>query len=272
MKRLISLIVIGGLVLSLCSCDSEEQDRSSQTERETEVEETTESESVSTETTESEPTESEPTESETMESETSEETSEETTTSETETETEAVTKKDGSLFIDCSGKSADEIVANIIAIRTIKSGDTAKSYADRFDIAPDWSDDNNYDEDSVNIGFMWYPEMVGSNDRFTGIRLDTDFESDGQIKIVGNSNAEITLELSDLETAKDVYEKVKYIIAVDDAKDDEGNYDEEDISLDDDRDKEEWVARYSARSVSLSLNPNVYGNYVLSIEIDLVNA
>ena len=46
MKRLISLIVIGGLVLSLCSCDSEEQDRSSQTERETEVEETEVKESL----------------------------------------------------------------------------------------------------------------------------------------------------------------------------------------------------------------------------------
>lgn len=271
MKRLISLIVIGGLVLSLCSCDKEESDRSSQTEVETEAVETTESESVSTETAESEPTESE-----TTETETSETTSEETTISEseteTETETEIVKNEGGSIFIDCSGKSADQIAANVLAIRTIYSGDTAESYAERFEIAPQW--DSNYDEKSVNVGFIWFSDMVSSKDYISAIRLDSDFESEGgEILIVDNSNAEITIELSDFDTAKEVYEKVSYYLAVDYVRDDDGNYDEADVELaEDDSNGVTMEARYLVRSVSLKLDPNDQGAYVLSIEIDLLGA
>lgn len=269
MKRLVSIIVIGGLLLSLCSCDKKDQDRSSQTDDETEVEETTESESES----ESEPETSETTESESVTTETSETTiTEETTTLESEatTETENVEKKSGDIFIDCSGKSVDQIVDNISAIRSVGAGVTPESYMDRFDIAPQGGSD--FEDPSFLVEFCWFSDELGLNDLFGQIGISADFDPDsGEIIVDGYSYAGVTLYLTDLDTAKGVYEKVSYILATEYA--DEVYNGDVDINelMEDDRSETEWQASYSARYVTLDLVRNDQGAYKVSFLIDLVS-
>ena len=269
MKRFLSLIVVSGLVLSLCSCDKKDPESPSETVSEDEIIETTESESES----ESIPEEtSETTEAETTPPETSEETTiEETTTaleSETESETQNTEKARGNIFIDCSGKSADQIVANIEAIRTISSGIPFESYSDRFTVAPEMKYEDG--EDITTTGYNWFAETIGSNDYIAQINLSADFEN-GKIYVDNYCGVSIIIQLSNLETAKEVFDKVNLILAEDYARDPEtGVLDE--VVLNDDRDDSYWTGEYGARNLSLELEPDDQGTYKLFIFIDVVPA
>ena len=264
MKRFLSLIVVSGLVLSLCSCDKEDPESPSETVSEDEIIETTESES------ESIPEEtSETTEAETTPPETSEETTiEETTTaleSETESETQNTEKARGNVFIDCSGKSADQIVANIEAIRTISSGIPFESYSDRFTVVPEMEYDDG--EDITETGYNWFAETIGSNDYIAQIFLSADFEN-GKIYVDDDCGVSITMQLSNLGTAKEVFDKVNLILAENYAKD----LELDEVELNDDRDDFVWEGIYGARHVSLDLEPDDQGTYKLYLLIDVVPA
>ena len=263
MKRLISLIIISGLVLSVCSCSKKGSDSSSEESSETEITEiteATESETVSVETTET-------TESETVPTETSETTTtKETTTtmeSETEAETKSTEKARGNVFIDCSGKSADQIVTNINAIRTISDGIPFESYPDRFAIAPEMEHENC--DDITDAGYNWFEETIGSNDYITQITLSADFE-DGKIYVDSDCGVSVMMYLSDLGTAEEVFDKVNSILANEYAE----AVELDEVELNDDRSGYRWEGIYGARSVILDVEPNDQGLYYLYVLIDVV--
>lgn len=251
MKRLISLIVTGGLVLSLCACDTSDTDETTELTEETKIVETIESETSLVETSETTVLEETTTVPETE------------TETETETEIEIVEVQQGSVFLDCSDKAADQIVNNVIAIRTIGSGVTHESYADRFTVRPDFFYDHG---DTITI-YNWDSKDVKSNVYITQVILTSNVDPDDVIIVDQQGCVDIMIFFSDLDVAIEVYEAVRDIVFEDyKAILKEG----ETANTKDNRDESVWKTECDVpRYVSLNTVANDEGLYQLDISIDL---
>ena len=257
MKRLISLVVTGGLVLSLCACDMSDTNDTTELTEETKIVETTESKFSLAETSETTVLEETTT---TSESETEIETE---TESETESEPERVAQERGSVFIDCSGKSAEEIVNNVEAIRTIGFNVTHESFADKFAVRPDFY----YEPGNTHTIYSWYSEDLESNVFIPQVLLVSNVDSGDDIVVDAAGRVDIMIMFDDLKVAKAVYEEVKNTI-FDEYRATLTEEDEEYVN--DDRDDRVWTATCGVpRYVSLDTKANDEGLYQLDISIDL---
>ena len=145
--KIVSALLAGTMLFGLCSCSDSKKNATEEPE-ETGVEETT---AETTEETTEETTAETTTEATTKVAETTvEETSEASEASADESNASAATANDdGYVFISYEGKTAEEMIANIISIRTITPNTTVEDFTDRFDVLPSSTDvDAIYPEDS----------------------------------------------------------------------------------------------------------------------------
>ena len=216
MKKIISVILSGAVMLSLSACASnagsngpDESIEEIQSESEVTEEETSESAVVETSETSDETTVEPSDETSVASSDESvadpgevvvaESESNVTAASEPSVDTYASGAK-GSISVNLSGKSAQEIADSIIQALRITSNTTAEEYAKQFSGKPEIS----YSEDT------WIFDWSGNKtvtDSFSKVEIKA--KKDGN-KIVLDKKSEIAVSiwLDDFALAKDVYDKI----------------------------------------------------------------
>ncbi|MBR4812875.1 MAG: hypothetical protein IKZ69_03110 [Lachnospiraceae bacterium] len=198
--------------------------------------------------------------------------SEETTPSGTEGTTKPSDEKvpavkSASVFTDYSGKTADEIAANIQAIRTIAATDTMENYADRFDFAPA---SVKIEKEYTHIGeYFWTSGKDGAKEYAGLISIRCITKDDNTFAPDDGSWADITIYFTNETTAKAVYEKVYNML-----------YGEWGMTKDDGtfecwgptsdaRDDDDWTTCFGARHVELRWPSEINPSYKLNIQIGL---
>jgi len=252
MKRRVFLLLAALLVFCLTACGADEEPtKNKHTEEPTEVAK--------------EPT-GEPTPTEPAQEPTAEPTPTEVVNEPSPTEKVSAVNR-GSVFTDYSGKTVDEIVANIQAIRTIAAGDTLENYADRFDRAPEKT--TIYETYTHTAQYWWSEGKDGAAESGGLISLFTQVAEDNTIALSQGSWAEIMLCIKDESTAKAVYGKVYDILYAEYGAVNEDGVFECWGPENDYRHEDSWITTFGARNISLywpGVNEDVY---TISIAIGL---
>ena len=185
MKKIISCVLVGAVMLGLTACagqagtaGADTSTEAVQSEAETTEEVTTETSEESTAETSGETTvltSEDPTQNDDTviaESESKVTVNEETKPSAAATETSKATKNDntnnkaGDIIVDFTGKSAEVIAENILSAKQLKANETVESYAKRFSITPETS----------HVGNLWsfdWPEDKLTNFSIRTVQIRT---------------------------------------------------------------------------------------------------
>ena len=185
MKKIISCVLAGAVMLGLSACagqtgtaGADTRTEAVQSEAETTEEVTTETSEESTAETSGETTvltSEDPTQNDDTviaESESKVTVNEESKPSATATETSKATKTDntnnkaGDIIVDFTGKSAEVIAENILSAKQLKANETVESYAKRFSITPETS----------HVGNLWsfdWPEDKLTNFSIRTVQIRT---------------------------------------------------------------------------------------------------
>ena len=157
MKKMISAVLAGAVILSLSACTSNTETVDT-TEAAKEVQAVTETTQEETVASSSENTESEQSETDLTENETNTET--------------------GKILVDYTGMSVEDIAGNILKASKIKAGETIGSYSARFSITPEVSFEGNlctltWPEDKLTL-FSIRQVQIMTNGGDNGIDEDCD--------------------------------------------------------------------------------------------------
>lgn len=185
MKKIISCVLAGAVMLGLTACagqagtaGADTSTEAVQSEAETTEEVTTDTSEESTAETSGETTvltSEDPTQNDDTviaESESKVTVNEETKPSAADTETSKATKNDntnnkaGDIIVDFTGKSAEVIAENILSAKQLKANETVESYAKRFSITPETS----------HVGNLWsfdWPEDKLTNFSIRTVQIRT---------------------------------------------------------------------------------------------------
>lgn len=199
-------------------------------------------------------------------------TTEDTTPTGTEGTTQTTAEKipavkSATVFTDYSGKSADEIAANIQAIRTIAASDTMENYADRFDFAPA---SVKIEKEYTHIGeYFWTSGKGGSKECASLISIRSMTKDDSTFALDDGSWADITIYFTNETTAKAVYEKVYgFLNAEWGMTKDDGTF-ECWGPTSDKREADDWTTCFGARHIELVWPNDINPSYKMNIQIDL---
>ena len=184
MKKLISTVIAGTVVLSLCACSKPAETSAS-------VAETTKATTTQVTTTTT--------------------TTEETTTEETEAYViyeeeewksfDELIPSDGEIFMDFLGKNSVEISDNILNATRIRTNTPVETYAKRFEIQPEYT----Y-EDGV-WSFYWDDENMPETNTFITLEIKAGNE-DGKIVLDQDSSVYIVCYMMEEKRARFVYERL----------------------------------------------------------------
>lgn len=187
----------------------------------------------------------------------------------------------GSVFVDFSGKGLEEIVNNILDIRTISANTTISNFVERFDTAPN---PVSAGADVLRAEYVWLPADCGSDEYLANVAVASDVTDTGKIDLSvkdgadpknilhseGGGNVYIVIELKNKELAEAVFKRVGDIIR----RDYEETYElpEDECPADpvnENYSKGYWIIQYeNVRHVSLTWKESEQV-YELAIEISL---
>lgn len=191
MKKIISTVLAGAVMLSLSACSGSSKATDAGTSATTTRETTTKA--TTTTTTE----------------ETTTESSEEDVIDESEDDEsfDSMIPSDGEIYIDLSGKPSYEISENVYNVLRLRTNTTIESYVNRFSVRPEYT----Y-EDGVWY-FEWGDEKPETN-TFGTLEIRAGNE-DGKIVLDQDSSIYLTLSFDDMKLAQRVYNIVSRDIGMD---------------------------------------------------------